>query len=457
MSPKSTAPTSGITSHAANPGHAADPGRISDLARDIRNGAVSPVDLVQRYLDRIAAVDPAVEAWREVSADAARTEAADRAADIENGIIRGPLHGVPVGVKDIIDVAGLPTRCNSNSRAQAGPASADAEVVAALRAAGAIILGKTHTTEFAYRDPSPARNPHNLDHTPGGSSSGSGAAVAAGMVPAALGTQTMASVNRPAAYCGIGAFKPSTRLMPGFGVEPLSYLYDTVGFYGGRVEDAATLFEAVCPHHARHTNAESPNSLRIVIPDDSFIEDADGEIQRAMERATGQLRDAGHAVEHRPSPVSFKRLHDLHRMTMEYDIGRTRRAFLDEAEGQIGAHLLEVIQSGLAIPDADYHEGRREIDSLRDAFFTTFADADAFLWPATPKTAPKGLSWTGDAKYISPWTALGGPVVTMPTGQSAAKLPIGCLVAGAPGADFGFARIARKVADAAEDHDTVIS
>ncbi|MBT5664171.1 MAG: hypothetical protein HOJ06_02435, partial [Rhodospirillaceae bacterium] len=176
MSPKSTAPTSGITSHAANPGHAADPGRISDLARDIRNGAVSPVDLAQRYLDRIAAVDPNVEAWRTVSTDSALADAADRAADIDNGILRGPLHGVPVGVKDIIDVAGLPTRCNSNSRAQAGPASADAEVVAALRAAGAIILGKTHTTEFAYRDPSPARNPHNLDHTPGGSSSGSGAA-----------------------------------------------------------------------------------------------------------------------------------------------------------------------------------------------------------------------------------------------------------------------------------------
>jgi aspartyl-tRNA(Asn)/glutamyl-tRNA(Gln) amidotransferase subunit A len=437
--------------------YAADPGRISDLARDIRSGAVSPVDLAQRYLDRIAAVDPNVEAWRTVSTDSALADAADRAADIDNGILRGPLHGVPVGVKDIIDVAGAPTRCNSNSRAQTGPASADAEIVAALRTAGAIILGKTHTTEFAYRDPSPARNPHNLDHTPGGSSSGSGAAVAAGMVPAALGTQTMASVNRPAAYCGIGAFKPSTRLMPGFGIEPLSYLYDTVGFYGGRVEDAATLFEAVCPHHARHLTTATPDSIRIVIPDDPFIEDADGDIQRAMEHAAGQLRDAGHAVEHRPSPVSFKRLHDLHRMTMEYDIGRTRRAFLDEAEGQIGAHLLEVIQSGLAIPDADYHEGRREIDSLRDAFFTTFADADAFLWPATPKTAPKGLSWTGDAKYISPWTALGGPVVTMPTGQSAAKLPIGCLVAGAPGTDFAFAGIARSMATSAEDHDTTFA
>jgi aspartyl-tRNA(Asn)/glutamyl-tRNA(Gln) amidotransferase subunit A len=437
--------------------YAADPGRISDMARDIRNGVLSPVDLVQRYLDRITAVEPKVEAWRVVCSDTALEEAAHLAEDIKNGIVRGPLHGVPVGVKDIIDVAGVPTRCNSTSRANIAPSSVDAEIVAALRAAGAIVLGKTHTTEFAFRDPSPAKNPHNLEHTPGGSSSGSGAAVAAGMVPAALGTQTMASVNRPAAYCGIAAFKPSTRLMPGGGVEPLSYLYDTVGFYGGGVDDAATLFEAICPHHARHGNADIPEHLSIVIPTDPFTDDADSEIQHATEQTAARLRDAGHVVTQSPSPVSFERLHDLHRLTMTYDIGHTRRAFLNEPDGAIGAHLLECIESGLAISDTDYFDARREIDALRDAFFAAFAAADAFLWPATPKTAPKGLAWTGDAKYISPWTALGGPIVTMPVGQSSEHLPIGCLIAGAPGTDFAFAKIARKAASAAEDNATVIA
>ena len=213
--------------------YVADPGRVTELARDIRDGTLSPVDLVQGYLDRIAAVDGDVEAWRELDAAGALAAAETLAAEAKAGTIRGPLHGIPVGVKDIIDVAGLPTRCNSNSRADIAPATADAEIVAALRAAGAIMLGKTHTTEFALRDPSPARNPHNLAHTPRGSSSGSGAAVAAGMVPVALGTQTMASVNRPAAYCGIGAFKPTTRAMPGAGIALLSSLWDTVGFYGG--------------------------------------------------------------------------------------------------------------------------------------------------------------------------------------------------------------------------------
>ena len=150
-------------------------------------------------------------------------------AEAEQGHIRGALHGVPVAIKDIIDVEGLPTRANSRSRASAPPASNDAEIVLALKAQGAVVLGKVHTTEFAYFDPSPARNPHNLAHTPGGSSSGSAAAVAAGMAPAAVGTQTVASVNRPAAYCGIGAFKPSTRSLSVFGITPLGALLRHAG------------------------------------------------------------------------------------------------------------------------------------------------------------------------------------------------------------------------------------
>lgn len=432
----------------------ADPGNVADLARDIRDGALSPVDLVQRYLDRIEAVDGRIEAWREVDAAGALAAAKSLAEEARAGRIRGPLHGIPVGVKDIIDVAGLPTRCNSTSRADRAPATADAEIVAALRVAGAVVLGKTHTTEFALRDPSPARNPHNLDHTPGGSSSGSGAAVAAGMVPVALGTQTSASVNRPAAYCGIAAFKPSTRLIPGGGVEPLSYLYDTVGFYGWRVADAATVFEAICPSHARRA-APARETLNVVVLTDPHIADADDDIARALAAAGERIAGAGHAVQHRAAPVAFAELHEAHALTMTYEIGRVRRGFLDLPDGAIGPKLLETIREGLEISDGAYRDGRRRLDELRDEFFAAFAGTDAILWPATPKTAPKGLAWTGDASYIAPWTALGGPVVTMPAGQSSAGLPIGCLLAGPPGDDFAFAATARRLAEAAEDHETV--
>jgi aspartyl-tRNA(Asn)/glutamyl-tRNA(Gln) amidotransferase subunit A len=185
--------------------YAADPGRIAELQRDIRSGALSARDLVERCLTRIDAIDPMVQTWRYVAHDSARAEAALLDREAKAGRFRGPLHGIPVAIKDIIDVAGMTTLANSKLRANSAPAAADAEIVALLRLAGAVILGKTHTTEFAYFDPSPARNPHNIAHTPGGSSSGSAAAVAAGAVPLALGTQTAASVNRPAAYCGVAA------------------------------------------------------------------------------------------------------------------------------------------------------------------------------------------------------------------------------------------------------------
>ena len=190
---------------------AADPGRLSELADAIVRQQLSPVDLMQACLARIDAVEPHVRAWREVDRERALAAALERAREAQNGLIRGPLHGIPVAIKDIIDVEGLTTKCNSGSRANVAAATADAEIVLALKAQGAIVLGKVHTTEFAFFDPSPARNPHNIGHTPGGSSSGSAAAVAAGMVPLAIGTQTVASVNRPAAYCGVAAFKPSSR------------------------------------------------------------------------------------------------------------------------------------------------------------------------------------------------------------------------------------------------------
>ena len=171
-----------------------------------------------------------------------------------------------------------------------------------------------------------------------------------------------------------------------------------------------------------------------------------------MRRTAKLLRDAGHTVVRRASPVSIAEIQESHRLTMEYDIGHTQKELLDKPQGSVGNYLCEAIARGLEIADNDYFDARRTIDTARHSFFNSFEDTDAFIWPATPKTAPKGLEWTGDASYISPWTALGGPVVTMPAGLSSENLPIGCLLAGAPGSDYRFASIARKIADAAERH-----
>lgn len=437
----------------ANSSYAKPPGSVRMDARDIAEKRLSPVDLVQTYLDRIAAADGAVQAWRVVDGERALAVAREREAEAQRGRIRGPLHGIPVAIKDIIDVEGLPTRANCKARADIAPASGDAEIVAALKAQGAIILGKVHTTEFAFFDPSPARNPHNLAHTPGGSSSGSAAAVAAGMAPIAIGTQTVASVNRPAAYCGVAAFKPSTRSLSTFGITPLGPSYDTPGFYGWGVDDAVAAWEAVAPDFL--TSGPKPKAaktVRITIPDDRHISDAIPDMKKAMKRMADAFANGGNEVEKVKSPIAFARLFEIQRSTMLYEAGRALKHLLEHRKGLVGAKLTEAIREGLAIAASRYLDERAEIDGMRATFFQHFAKTDAFLWPAAPGTAPEGLAWTGDPKYISPWTALGGPVVTMPAGLAANKLPLGCLIAGRPGSDVRHAAIACQLAQIGERH-----
>ena len=424
-----------------------DPGRIRDLAEAIRNKDLRPTDLVQRYLDRIGEVQPVAEPWREVDSDGALATAAERSAQAERGEILGPLHGIPFGVKDIIDVQGLPTRCNCKALQNRPPAAADAEVVLSLKAAGAIVLGKVHTTEFAFFDPSPARNPHDTDHTPGGSSSGSAAAVASGTVPMALGTQTMASVNRPAAYCGISAFKPSTRSMCGFGVAPLAPSFDTVGFYGATVDDAVYAYEAAAVSHTRAAapRPDETTKARIVVIDDPLVSDCGADMQATFDAEAERFRSLGYAVERRPSPVPFDRLRKLHWDAMVYEAARALAWLKDYPEKDVGSRLREALEEGAAIPAERYIAGRAEINRLRHAFFDAFDVMDAFFWPATPEAAPKGLASTGEPKYIAPWTVLGGPLVTLTTNGTSNGLPLGCILGGYPGMDLRTGALARAL------------
>jgi aspartyl-tRNA(Asn)/glutamyl-tRNA(Gln) amidotransferase subunit A len=282
--------------------YAADAGRIADLQRDIRSGALSARALVERCLARIDAIDPVVQAWREVAYDSSRAEADLLDREAKAGRFRGSLHGIPVGIKDIIDVAGMTTLANSKLRANSAPATADAEIVAALRLAGAVILGKTHTTELAYFDPSPTRNPHNIAYTPGGSSSGSAAAVGGGCVPLAVGTQTVASVNRPAAYCGVAAFKPSTQSTCTHGITPLAPAFDTVGFFSSKVADAVVFYEAVAPAFAGSFDRPSGPSYNIVRLKDPTLKTCDAQILEEVDEVAASIADRGHTVRAVTSP-----------------------------------------------------------------------------------------------------------------------------------------------------------
>ena len=279
-----------------------------------------------------------------------------------------------------MDVKGLPTRCNTAALQDRAPATADAEVVAALRAAGALVLGKAHTTEYAFFDPSPARNPHHTDHTPGGSSSGSAAAIACGAVPAATGTQTVASVNRPAAYCGIAAFKPSTGLLSTYGVTPLAPMFDTVGFFGRRVADATALFEAVCPAHVAPwrsdaTGGAGDGPLTVVALDDPFLAQSVPAVRDAMASAADRLRAAGHEVLARDACISFETLCNDQRRCMLYQTGRVHRPLLDLPRDQVGEKIREAAETGAAICDDEFLTLYRSLTAARHRLYSMHASA----------------------------------------------------------------------------------
>jgi aspartyl-tRNA(Asn)/glutamyl-tRNA(Gln) amidotransferase subunit A len=415
-------------------GLAADPGGVEALASALREGSLTSQMLVRRCLDRIAEVDGEVRAFITVLADEALTQARERDAERAAGAARGPVHGIPFAVKDVIDVQGLPTRAGSRARAAAPPATADATVVAHLRAAGAVLLGKVHTTEFAYfTGPPPTRNPHDLSRTPGGSSAGSAAAVASGMVPLAIGTQTAGSVNRPAAYCGIGCFKPSTLGVPGTGVVPFAPSFDTAGGFASRASGAALVAAAFAPAHLR-MDGTSPGSdlVRVALLRDPLIERlAERCVAAAMDGLAGRFRDAGLAVEEIASPVPLDALREAHRVVLLAEVGRTHRGLPRDL---IDARLAADLDAGLAIPDGQYHAALRELVSLGHAFWRAL-DGRFALMPAATGPAPAGMA-TGDPSLVIPATALGGPIAGLPAGTDPETgMPLGAMLMAAPGED----------------------
>jgi aspartyl-tRNA(Asn)/glutamyl-tRNA(Gln) amidotransferase subunit A len=407
-----------------------DAGSIRALSADIAAGRLTSVALVERCLARIAAVDDQVRAWVTVLAEQALADARLLDAEAQAGRLRGTLHGIPVGVKDVLDIAGLPTRAGCPARDGLPPAGADATVVSHLRAAGAVVLGKLHTTELAfYESVPPTRNPHDPARTPGGSSAGSGAAVAAGMVPLALGTQTAGSVNRPAAYCGVGAFKPSTLAIGGAGVVPLSPSFDTVGGFGASAADAALLVAGYAPAHLRLGAPQPPPARIVVVADPLFDRLMSPAMQAALSAVAERLTEAGLVVAEARAPVSLDTIAQAHRVVMLAEMARLH-AGLDQR--LLAPRLADAIAEGATIPPADYHAALHALAGHRARFWGAFAPDDLLLLPAAPDVAPVGIA-TGDPSFIVPFTALGGPLATVRASESG--LPLGAMLGAAPGSD----------------------
>jgi amidase len=374
---------------------------------------------------RIAARDDVVKAWVNFDPDLALSQA--RALDRSPS--RGPLHGVPVGVKDTIDTFDRPTEMGSPIYRGHRPA-ADAACVALLRRAGALILGKTATCEFAGAAPPETTNPHNCAHTPGGSSSGSAAAVADHMVPAALGTQTGGSILRPSSYCGVFGYKPTYNTINKAGTWPAADSIDTIGWLGRSIDDIAMLTAV-----ARMDKPRPPRSLdappRIGFWRTDLWDTTQPETKSAVEDAASRLGKAGTAVREITLPEAFNGLHVIARATVGFYERAACMAFAwDNQREQLSPQIRRYIENGHHISRDEYIAGMRRLDQCRVLLGELFDTYDVLLVPCVPGEAPEGLEATGDPRLQAIWTALHAPSVTLPTHRGPNNLPVGIQLVG---------------------------
>lgn len=406
---------------------------VCEAADRIRRGDCSSLALVEACLARVRVREPEVLAWAHVDADGALAAARERDAEAQAGQPRGPLHGVPLGIKDIVDVAGLPTTAGAREFAHTRP-TRDSGAVARLRAAGAVILGKTHTTQFAFRDPAPTRNPWNPAHTPGGSSSGSAAAVADRMVPGAIGSQTVGSILRPAAYCGIVGVKGVHGLVPVDGVVPLAWSLDHVGPFARSVADAALILGVLAGQALEPVAVPAP---RLAIAP-QLLERAEPELRRHLQAIVERLAAAGARVIELTLPPAFAEIHAAGQVVLEAEAATYHQPTFAKYAADYGSGMAEMIARGLARSATEYVTANRARLAFREAVLPLLQAQDALLSPTAPGPAPAGLGWTGDASLCAPWSSAGMPSISLPTGLGAAGLPLALQLVGAPA---GLARL----------------
>lgn len=406
----------------------------ADAARALRRKELSPVDLVDALIERIDKVDARVQAWALVDRDGAHAAAQRAAEEIARGVLRGPLHGVPFGAKDIFYSAGLRTEAGSKVMADFVP-TYDARSVARIKDAGAILLGKLHTTEFATTDPAPTRNPWNLACTPGGSSSGSAAAVAACMIPLALGSQTIGSNVRPASYCGLVGLKPTFGRISTHGVMALSYTQDHVGLMARSVEDVALGLQIAAGH-----DPGDPSSSRAPVTDyvaaitrrsaprigllREFFARATADVVRVTSDAVERLARAGAVVDEVKMPASFRAVHAAAYLITRPDTASIHAERYAQKADLYRPGIRASIELGMLIPGDFYVRALRIRSQFRREMLPLLERYDVLLTPMTPAPAPEGTA-TGDPQFQVPWSLSGLPSITVPCGLAASGLPLG--------------------------------
>ena len=414
---------------------------LAEMIRRIQRKKLSPVDLAESLLKRIDFLEPSIQAWTTIDRGKILAGARLDEKEISRGRIRGPLHGIPLGVKDIFYTAGLKTTGGSKVLSDFIP-SFDSTAVLRLKQAGAMILGKTATTEFAHADPAPTRNPWNREHTPGGSSSGSAAGVAAGMCPGALGSQTGGSVLRPASYCGVVGLKPTYGRISRHGVLPFSWSLDHVGIFTRTVFDAAILLNALAgydpldPTSAREDvpdytrSRKSSRAPLIGVVEEFYRKNAEDQVWENTRAVLERMKKAGARVEIVKMPESFAVAHDAHRVLMRAEGAAFHRPLFQKHPDLYRPKLRELIELGCLIPAVDYLSAYRIKREFRRSMDRVMERYDLLLTPSTSSPAPKGIESTGDAWFQVPWSFSGLPTITLPSGLSKEGLPLGVQLAG---------------------------
>jgi aspartyl-tRNA(Asn)/glutamyl-tRNA(Gln) amidotransferase subunit A len=401
---------------------------VIDAVVGIARGETTSVELTEACLARIAATDGDVEAWTTVQPGAALAEARQRDEAVRARRPIKSLHGVPIGVKDIVDVAGMPTTAGGPPFAHSRP-TRDATLVARLRAAGAVIVGKTVATPFAFKDPAATRNPWALDHTPGGSSSGSAAAVAARHVPAAIGTQTIGSILRPAAFCGVVGLKGDHGAVPLDGVLPLAGSLDHAGPITRTVPDATLVLSAMVGRVLALPAIPEP---RFALPQE-LVDLASPGLRVQLERVVERLERVGAAVVRESLPVALGDVMNAGWVVLEAEAAAQHRSWFARHAAEYPPQIAGLVEAGVRRSPAEVDEAQRIRGDFRHAIGPWLATFDAVLSPTAPGPAPLLGAGTGDPSLCAPWSYAGVPAISIPTGLDAGGLPLAIQLVAGPG------------------------
>lgn len=413
---------------------------LAEMARRIALGEVSAEAIMQSCLQRIAEREAEVGAFVSIDPEAALQAA--RAADRVEA--SGSLHGIPIGVKDIIDTEHFVTGWGASCYHEHRPGR-NASCVQLMLRAGAIVVGKTVTTEFAYFSPGKTANPHNLRHTPGGSSSGSAAAVADGMLPFAFGTQTAASLIRPAAYCGIPGYKASHGSFDLQGVMGLAPSLDTLGFLAREVEDFELVRGVLCGSVAAAPADFSETPLRVALLRGAHWAEGSVEMRDVCQRALAVLAEAGAQTGEIATPQAFMELTECQKSVMAYETAHARIYEYDHHREYISDAFIDLVESGLRVTRSAYEAACHERERAMRVLHGLFLDTDVILAPAAPGEAPAGLEATGDPLYSRSWNLLKVPCVSIPFGTGPRSLPLAVQLIGALNSDDRLLASARWV------------